>query len=113
MLFPRFSELNKTKTITFKTPRNMCLMIVQENSDKTRNMIGYSRIESSNIKLLKEEQWHRFQIIVTLTKNGLLHLQAESTKYYIETIDEKIIEEIPLNDEELRIKTDKAIEQMK
>jgi heat shock protein 4 len=111
MLFPRFSELNKTKTITFKIPRSMCLMIVQKNQDEIRDIIGFAKIDPSNIKLLEEEYWHRFQIIVTLTKNGLLDLQAESTKYCFETINEKKEEEVPLNEEELKAAIHKAVEQ--
>jgi hypothetical protein len=86
-------------------------MIIQKNLDETCDMIGFAKIDPLNIKLLEEEYWHRFQIIVTLTKNGLLHLQAESTKYCIETINEKKEEEILLNEEELKIVTGKAIEE--
>merc|ERR1711990_382102 len=93
--------LNRTKTITFKKPRSLTLLLVQENSNKSRQLIGVAQIDSINLQLEKGHNWKSFQIIIVLTKNGLLELRAQATKYHVEMMDIKKNEEILLTDKEM------------
>lgn len=107
LLFPQYNELNKTKTITFKKPRSLSLLIIQENSNKTRQLIGVAQIDSVNLQLDENHIWKSFQIIIVLTRNGLLELKAQATKYHTELIEVKRNEEISINDREVTINIQK------
>merc|ERR1711976_437816 len=109
VLFPQHNELNKTKTITFKKPRSLSLLLIQENPNKTRQLIGVAQTDCVNLQLDQGHSWKSFQIIIVLTRNGLLELKAQATKYHTETVDVKKNEEVSVNDRDLS----KNIQQIK
>jgi len=99
-LFPHWHELNKSKTITFKKPRSLRVILVQQSLSGERSLIGHADINCSQLELADGESWKKFQVIVDLNHSGLLKFRSEVTKSRIEVVDVQKTEEVPLTEEE-------------
>jgi len=99
-LFPSFSELNKEKTIKYKTPRSMKLLLIQQDTRGNQFPIGFATVNPDHVTLKEGEEWNKFQILVSLDHSGLLALRAEVSKSYFEFVDVQKQEEVELTEEE-------------
>lgn len=99
-LFPTFNELNKMKTIKFKTPRSMKLLLIQQDTRGANFPVGFATVNPDHVTLAEGEDWNRFQILVTLDHSGLIQLKAEVSKSYFELVDVNKQEEVELTEEE-------------
>lgn len=99
-LFPFLNELNKTKTIKFKKPRSLKLILCERTMRNEQQMVGHASIDTSHVKLEDGEEWTKFQILVTLDQNGLLSLRSEITKQTIEMVDVPKKQEVEMSEEE-------------
>jgi len=112
-LFPAFHELNKSKTITFKKPKNLFLILSEENLKGEQELIGHVYVDCDGNVLKEGENWTKFVVVCDLDDNGLLSFRAEVSKSYIEMVDVAKTEEIPLTDEEYAAALAKAQEEAK
>lgn len=99
-LFPTFNELNKTKTIKFKVPRSMKLLLIQQDTRGNNFPIGFATVNPDHVTLEEGEEWSRFQILVALDHSGLISLRAEVSKSYIDLVDVNKQQEVELTEEE-------------
>merc|ERR1712224_382181 len=102
-------QLKKSKTISFKKPKKLNLVFMEDNCKGNQSLIGHATITCDNVKLKDGEKWEKFVIICDLDDFGLLDLRAEVTKAYYETVDVIKTEEVPLSEEEYN----KAVEEAK
>jgi len=107
-LFPVWSELGKTKSITFKKPKSLRILLVEENTKGTRNLIGFVDINSERCALGDAEKWKKFQVIVDLDNSGLLAFRVELTKSRVELVDVAKEIDAPKSEEEYQADLEKA-----
>lgn len=112
ILFPVWSELNKTKSITFKKPKSLRIMLVEENTVAQRTLIGWVDINADGCSLNGDkEKWKKFQVIVDLDASGLLSFRVELTKSRLEMVDVAKDEEVDKTEEEYAADLAKAQEE--
>jgi len=107
-LFPVWSELGKTKSITFKKPKSLRILLVEENTKGARNLIGFVDINSERCALGDAEKWKKFQVIVDLDNSGLLAFRVELTKSRVELVDVAKEIDAPKSEEEYQADLEKA-----
>lgn len=107
-LFPVWSELGKTKSITFKKPKSLRILLVEENTKGKRNLIGFVDINSERCILADAEKWKKFQVIVDLDNSGLLAFRVELTKSRVELVDVAKEIDAPKSEEEYAADVEKA-----
>jgi len=112
-LFPSLNEINKTKTIKFKKPRSLTLILCEEDMREKKKLIGYASLDTSHAKLGDGEEWSKFQILVTLDHSGQLQLRAEITVSSTEMVDVPKQKEVAMSEEEYAAALQKAQEEAK
>lgn len=113
-LFPFLNELNKTKSIKFKKPRPLKLIIAERDMRNNQRLIGIANIDTEGHDTLNEkEEWSKFMVLVTMDVSGLLQLRCEITKQMIELVDVKKTKEVEMSEEEYQEALAKAQEEAK
>jgi len=107
-LFPQFHELNKSKTITFKKPKNLWLILGEENMKSELSLIGHVYIDCDGCVLKEGETWVKFVVVCDLDCNGLLSFRSEVSRSYIEMVDVAKTEDVELTEEEYAAAVEKA-----
>jgi len=107
-LFPVWSELGKTKSITFKKPRSLRIILVVESTTGERNLVGFVDINAEGCVLKDGEKWKKFQVIVDLDNSGLLSFRVELTKSRLELVDVAKEIEVQKTEEEYAAEVEKA-----
>jgi len=113
-LFPFLNELNKTKSIKFKKPRPLKLILAERDMRDNQRLIGIANIDTEGHDTLNEkEEWSKFMVLVTMDVSGLLQLRCEITKQMIELVDVKKTKEVEMSEEEYQEALAKAQEEAK
>jgi len=113
-LFPFLNELGKTKSIKFKKPRPLKLILAEVDMRNRRKLIGFADIDTSKHEDLKDgEEWSKFMVLVTMDVSGLLQLRCEITKQTTEMVDVKKTKEVEMSEEEYQEALAKAQEEAK
>jgi len=113
-LFPFLNELNKTKSIKFKKPRPLKLILAERDMRDNQRLIGIANIDTEGHDTLNEkEEWSKFMVLVTMDVSGLLELRCEITKQMIELVDVKKTKEVEMSEEEYQEALAKAQEEAK
>jgi len=113
-LFPHLNELNKTKSIKFKKPRPLKLILAERNMRNETKLIGIANIDTNgHDELADGEEWAKFMVLVTMDHSGLLRLRCEITKQTTEMVDVKKQKEVEMTEEEYQEALAKAQEEAK
>jgi len=107
-LFKLWSELHKTKSITFKKPRSLRILLVEENTCEVKNLIGWVDINAEGCSLADGENYKKFQVIVDLDHSGLLAFRVELTKSRIDLVDVAKEVEVEKSEEEYQKELEEA-----
>jgi len=100
-LFPFLNELNKTKSIKFKKPRPLKLILAERDMRNQQKLIGVATIDTKGHDKLEDgEEYSKFLVLVTMDVSGLLRLRCEITKQSIEMVDVKKKQEVEMSEEE-------------
>merc|ERR1719403_536978 len=113
-LFPSLNELNKTKSIKFKKPRPLKLILAERNMREQTKLIGIANIDTNgHDELADGEEWTKFMVLVTMDHSGSLRLRCEITKQTTEMVDVNKQKEVEMTEEEYQEALAKAQEEAK
>lgn len=113
-LFPNLNELNKTKSIKFKKPRPLKLILAERNMRGQTKLIGIANIDTNGHDDLADgEEWTKFMVLVSMDHSGLLRLRCEITKQTTEMVDVNKQKEVEMTEEEYQEALAKAQEEAK
>jgi len=113
-LFPHLNALGKTKSIKFKKPRPLKLILAERDMRNQQKLIGVANINTEGHDKLEDgEEWSKFLVLVTMDDSGMIKLRCEITKQTTEMVDVKKKKEVEMSEEEYAEAVAKAQEEAK